>query len=136
MEQSVNTDNQQQTVSDLDIGWLVGVIEGEGSISLLISKRANRMQALRVEPRVIITNTDPAIIEKCLSILAKLGVGRWVKHTRPNNEKYGQLVNKSYKDITYIHITGYKRVMKLIPIMEKVMAGDKKKRCSILGRFI
>ena len=51
-------DNQQQTVSDFEIGWITGLIEGEGSICLHIHKRNDRSQSIRVTPRVIMTNTD------------------------------------------------------------------------------
>lgn len=131
----MNTDNPQQTVSDAEIGWLVGIIEGEGTITIQISKRA-RMQALRVEPRIIITNTDQGIIDACLGILTKLGIGRWVRHTKPNNEKYAALVNRSYKDITYIHVTGFLRVVKLLELCKVYMRGEKQKRAEVLLRFV
>ena len=136
MEKSVNTDNPQQTVSDLELGWLAGIIEGEGSIVLQVSKRMSRMQQIRLEPRVIITNTDMQIIERCSEILQKLGIGKWIMHKKPNNAKYGALVGKSYKEIAYLHITGFKRVSKLVGIMRRVMAGEKKVRCEALGNLI
>lgn len=137
MEKVMNTDNPQQTVSNFEIGWLVGIIEGEGSITLQISKRA-RMQSLRVEPRVIITNTDQVLVEGALSILDRLGIGKWVMHTKANNIKHSaeSLVKKSYKDITYIHVTGFKRVARLLSICSQGMVGEKRKRAEVLLRFV
>lgn len=133
----MNTDNPQQTVSNFEIGWLVGIIEGEGSVCLQISKRA-RMQSLRVEPRVIITNTDQELIEGVLSILDRLGIGKWVRHTKANNIKHSEesLVKKSYRDITYIHVTGFKRVARLLSILSQGMVGEKRNRAEVLLRFV
>lgn len=138
----MDRDNQQQTVSDFEIGWLAGIIEGEGSIVLPIHKRVvgktekGRRQNLRVTPRIIITNTDKALIEKCVSILDRFGVGKWVRHTKPNNITHGKLINKSFKEITYIYIDGFKRMQKLLNVLAPHFGGEKKARIDILLEFI
>ena len=132
----MNTDNPQQTVSDLERGWLAGIIEGEGSIVLTLTKQhAKRIAGvpMRVDPRVIITNTDGVLIEKCLSVINRLGVGGWVVHTRPNNVG---LVKRPSKDITYIYIQGFKRVHKLLKEISPCFFGAKKERCDVLMRFM
>jgi len=126
----VNRDNQQETASAYEIGWLSGILEGEGSICLQVNRRKDRTQVLRVTPKVIITNSDKSLIEKCVSILTKLGVGKYVIHTKPNN---GSFTN-STRDMTYIHISGLKRVKKLLEIL--VLFGEKDIRSFALKRFI
>jgi len=134
-------DNQQQTVSDFEIGWAAGIIEGEGSICLQIHKRnTTRSQQMRITPRVIVTNTDKLIIEKYVSILDRLGIGKWVRHTRPNNVssllKLGGKEKPKFKDITYVHVEGMKRTYKLLGLLIPSMFGEKKERALILNRFI
>jgi hypothetical protein len=136
MEKPVNTDNGQQTVSDFEIGWLAGLIEGEGSIVLQVNARNGRIQGLRVNPRVILTNTDQLLIEKACSILDRLGIGKWVNHTKPNNRAHANLVKVSYKDITYIHITGFKRLQDLLNIVGPHFYGEKAERVRLLQKFI
>jgi len=133
-------DNQQQTVSDFEIGWLAGIIEGEGSICLQIHKRKDRSQQLRVTPKVIWTNSDMVLIEKSVSILERLKIGKWVHHTRPNNVstlfKLNGKHTPKFKDVAYIHVSGMKRVQKLLSVISDHIAGEKKERAIILGNFI
>ncbi len=127
-------ENQQETASDGEIGWVAGIIDGEGSICLQINRRANRTQTLRVTPKVIVANTDSGIVERLAEILTKMGVGRYVMHSVPSNK--GPLVKTATKPITYIHISGLKRVHKLLHLLEPWLAGEKKERCVRLKRFI
>lgn len=53
-------------VSDLDLGWLGGLFDGEGSIS---TQREGRNY-----PRVDIVNTDKALLEKAQAILDALEI--------------------------------------------------------------
>lgn len=128
----MNRDNQQETATALEIGWLSGILEGEGSICLQVNRRKDRTQVLRVTPKVIITNSDKLLIEKCVEILTKLGIGKYVMHTAPNN---GSFTN-STKDMTYIHISGLKRVKKLLETLKSCLYGEKQHRLNRLLKFI
>lgn len=129
----MNKDNQQQTVTDGEIGWLAGIIDGEGSITMLINRRADRTQVLRITPRITITNTDQAIIDKVISILTNLGIAKYVQITKPNNVG---LVKTSSKDITYISVDGFRRLTRFIPVIQPYLVGDKKKRSEVMFEFI
>lgn len=125
----MHKDNQQQTVSDFELGWLAGFLEGEGSICLQIHEReSHRKQNLRVTPKIIFTNTDIGMIERCVNILDRLGIGKWVHHTNPRNNPNG-LVKKSSKMIHYVHVSGYERLYKLLSIFEGKLGGEKNLRC-------
>lgn len=135
----MNTDNEQQTVSDADRSWLAAMIETEGSIVMQVNRRAERSdnpQNLRITPRVIFTNTDQGLVEHYIDILDHLGVGKHVRHTKPNNVKHGALVNKSYKDITYINVEGFKRTHRLLQAIVPFMYGVKKERAETLMAFL
>jgi hypothetical protein len=137
----MNTDNQQQTVSDFEIGWMAGIIEGEGSIVLQIHKRKGRSQQLRVTPRIIVTNSDVNLIDKYIDILKRLNVGRYVRHTKPNNRRASDLFkaqgkNPKFKDMTWVYVEGFKRMHRILPLIVPCMYGEKKVRASLLLKFI
>lgn len=132
----MNRENQQQTVSEFEVGWLAGFLEGEGSICLQIHQReSSRKQNLRVTPKVIFTNSDLGIIERCVSILDRLGIGKWVHHTNPRNNQNG-LVKKASKEMHYIHVSGFKRIHRLLALFRGKLAGNKNVRCEVLFRFV
>jgi hypothetical protein len=55
--------------NDMEIGWLAGVIDGEGSISISTDKKANRLHA-----QVFLTNSNEAMLLKARRIMLGLGV--------------------------------------------------------------
>lgn len=137
----MNTDNQQQTVSDFEVGWMTGLIEGEGTVSLTICKRNGRGQQIRVIPRVIVANSDVAIIEKYLDILGRMGIGKYVRRTKPNNLKVSKLfamqgIRTNFRDITTVYVEGFKRMLRLLTTVTQHMVGEKKLRASLLLKFI
>jgi hypothetical protein len=135
----MNTDNPQETVSSADVGWLTGIIEGEGSISLTTSIRSQRKyNTLRVTPKVIITNTDNRLIEKCLRVLGEMGIGKWVKHKQAppiSSSLENWTPRKSFKDVVVIEVTGMKRTNSLFAQIIPHMAGDKRERAALLLEF-
>ena len=100
---------------------------------MVVTRRKDRTQVLRVIPRVVITNTDAAIIEHSCDILGRLNIGKWVHKTKPNNTG---LVKHSSKDITYIEVSGFKRMQRLLKAIIPHMRSAKKQRAEILLRFI
>ena len=133
----MDRDNQQQTVSDVEIGWLGGFLEGEGSICLQIHRRSakegRKTGTIRVTPKVIFTNTDRGMIDACVSILTRLGVGKYVCHSKPNNTK---LCPKTSKEIHYVHISGMKRIKRLLDVLSPCLYGAKRSRCERLLLFV
>ncbi len=132
----MDRDNQQQTVSDMEIGWLAGFLEGEGSVCLQVHRRAgreNRIGTIRVTPKVIFTNTDAKIIETAARILQGLGVGRYVCHTPARGSA---LAPKASRPVTYIHISGMERVKALLDVMAPCLFGEKRERAVRLLAFI
>ena len=132
----MDKDNQQQTVSDMELGWLAGFLEGEGSICLQVNNRSgreNRKQTLRVTPKVIFTNTDKAMIEAAVSIMDRMGIGKYVQTSiaRPS-----ELAPRSTKECMYIHVSGMKRVKSLLEQIHPSMYGAKKERSIRLLAFI
>lgn len=94
--------NQQRLI---DIGWLAGIIEGEGCFTL--QKRANRAKTSWT-PLVQITNTNPLIIQKAQRVLKDLGLGCYV---------YTQ-AQKRYRICYRVVTLGLKRVQRLLQVVE------------------
>ena len=141
----MNKDNQQQTVSDYEIGWLAGLIEGEGSVVLSVYFRKaqeNRKQQLRITPAVIMGNSDKAIIDKYLDILERLNIGRYVQMKRPNNVSASKLfrlqgrINTRYRDMWMIYTSGFKRVVRLLKLIYPHCVGEKKERARLIIQLI
>lgn len=131
----MGTDNRQE------IGlaaWLAGIIDGEGTISLTISNRADRFrsQTIRTSPKVIIGNTDAGIIEGCIEALRAIGVGHYQRHERrPGALVVGTMVKK-FKPVTMIEVSGFLRVRKLLYATREWLRGEKAQRADLLLTFI
>lgn len=133
----MNRDNQQETGSVARIGWLAGIIDGEGSITLLVSHRDGkdgRKQALRMSPRVIIGNTDPGIIGRVMEVLDDLGITRYVKHDRPMARDIPGF--HPTKAMTTVYVEGFDRVQRLLSAVLPHIAGEKRIRAEIILRFV
>jgi hypothetical protein len=98
-----DTDNQQKRL--MDIGWLAGIIEGEGCFSL--QKKVNRTNTSWT-PLIQITNTNQEIIQKSQRIIKDLGLACYV---------YVQAQKKAR--ICYRVVTlGLKRVQRFLDVIE------------------
>lgn len=102
----------------IEIGWLAGIIDGEGSI---VMYNAGTFKQIRV----YIINTDIAILEKALVILTKLGVMAYT---------YQKTANKRQRDGSYdytkpcfeIIVSRREDLRALLPIIANTLVGDKK----------
>jgi hypothetical protein len=110
-------------ICERDIGWLIGFLEGEGSICLGVSRRKNPTQTLRVTPKVIWTNCDHAMIEKCIDILERMGVGRSKVTKNARNNPNG-LVKNGSKTIYYVSVCGFSRVARLLSFIRGDIHGE------------
>jgi hypothetical protein len=63
--------NQQAT--QVELGWLAGIIDGEGYVGLVTGTHS-KSGRFTVTPMVCINNTDEAIILRASSIFGKLGI--------------------------------------------------------------
>jgi len=66
--------NQQATATD--IGWLAGIIDGEGHLGL---SRQNKRRCTTIKFDLQIVNTDYALIDKVVRIVRALGVNPLVR---------------------------------------------------------
>ena len=75
----ITIDNSQ--ITEAEIGWLAGILDGEGSIILSNTKvpvskeRYQHAERIQYAPKITMVNTDPELIAKYVKLLDKLGVG-------------------------------------------------------------
>ena len=74
-------------LSSEEIGWLAGIIDGEGSINLGYA-HLERNQAIR--PVICIGNTDIRIVKKIKDILDKLNIKYWIY---PDSSNYRNVIH-------------------------------------------
>lgn len=133
----MNTDNWQETgrVSEADLGWVAGILDGEGSITMLVSARSlARRQAIRLQCRIIVANTDEGIIAKYTGILDRLGITQYVQHTRPKPVSVNG--RSAYKEVMTVHVEGLERVRKVLVCVIPHLAGEKREKSVALLHFI
>jgi len=69
-------DNQQESsITQKDFGWLGGIIDGEGTITLVLKERKNKTPI--ITPKLTIVNTDEKIINKVQEIYKYLNIPFW-----------------------------------------------------------
>lgn len=73
-------DNQQATKQcsqELELAWLAGFLEGEGSLMLRAQARSERAlgnKVPKIETQIRIYNTDARLIRKCIEIIRGLDI--------------------------------------------------------------
>ena len=71
-------DNQQATPAEL--GWLAGILDGEGYIALAMRRQRGHKNYISC---IEISNTEPNLLLKVRDITARLGVNLHVKERKP-----------------------------------------------------
>lgn len=109
-----------QQAADINLGYLCGMIDGEGSMILGKSnKRKNGVYALL--PYLTIEMSDLHVVEKLQSILNELDVGSYIYHTKRNTHN--------------LWCGGFKRLGSLLPFIIPHLL-EKKERAEELRLYI
>ena len=130
-------DNPQQTIDRADIGWLAGVIDGEGSVLLFLGVRKGKLN--NVSPQVIIGNTDTALIDKYVDICRRLRIGVHVSERKPRPGGAPGMAPKrakAYKPLYAASTTGFMRVKTMLEVVTPYLVGAKAERAKLIGEFI
>ena len=132
--------NQQGTlnVSEKELGWLAGIIDGEGSVILFLGVRKGG-KINNVSPQVIVGNTDFALMEKYVDILTRLNVGVHVSTRLPRYQtgvEGSKPSNKAYKTLKVASTAGFKRVKALLDVITPYLVTDKRRKAELLLQLI
>lgn len=116
-------DNPQERLP-LNIGYLLGLIDGEGSYQLTVDYGSKRKRYFT--PQTSIFNSDPKIISRCVEILKELDITFHV---------WTPKLKKGHSPVTRIVIHGIKRNKKFLDIITKYDHA-KLERAKILLEFV
>lgn len=114
----MNRDNQQGT-RDFMLGWVIGAIEGEGTIGI---HRAGSNK-FYYKPIVKIYNTEIRFIDRCHSYLMLLDIPHYIYKAIPRIK----FLNKKYRPLYSINILGFKRCKKALDILINYFVVKKEK---------
>ena len=63
-------------MNKINFGWLVGIIDGEGCLTIRIHKKKTKHYGIRprFQTQLTVSNTEKEITEKCAGIMSSLGI--------------------------------------------------------------
>jgi hypothetical protein len=123
-------------VSEAEMGWLAGIIDGEGTIVLFVGfRKGGKLNT--ASPQVIIGNTEKVMIEKVADIYGRLGVGVHIYHHEPKSAcgVPGRVLSK-YKTMYHASVVGFQRTQKLLTVISPYLITVKRQKAEAVLRFI
>lgn len=126
--------NQQATEASLQfkLGWLIGMIEGEGLVGLYATKSGNK-RTTYYRPVIKIFNTEAELIARCHEYLTELGVPHHIYEGKPRLKSTG----KEYKTLYSLYIQGIKRCEKAISVIKpEYFSGVKGHNIRLIQQYI
>jgi hypothetical protein len=108
-------DNQQESLRLLNLGWLAGIIDGEGTVTLRLHRRKNNTRTM-ITPTVTMVNTDKTLIDKYIEILKEYDIACWVTYYEKTS---------NWKARWKVEITGLRRCVKALPVFKDILVAKK-----------
>lgn len=124
----MNRDNQQVTVNkQIDLGWLAGIWDGEGSFSIIQNSKVNKKNQHSLQAKITMENTNVVLIDNVCRILDDNNIKYylWERDHRSDKHKTTWVVN-------VIQLLSMKQ---FCDIVEPYLV-SKKSNANILRRFI
>lgn len=126
--------NQQETLTQAEIGWMAGIIDGDGSLSMNVRRKNwNGWKGVGVDLHVWVVNTDATIIEKFQSILNKMGIRGYINERQPSS---GEFQYKNGKSLLACGLSSMEKIRTLLETIKDSLTGDKKSRANLILEFI
>jgi hypothetical protein len=110
--------DNQQAKKMMDIGWLIGFMEGEASFSL--QKQIYRKQKPSIRPRTCASSTDFELIERMGLILEDMGIPKYFHRIKHDH--------RGWKDQMEIVIHGVKRNIRFLEQIIPLMTDSRKRK--------
>ncbi len=112
-------------MKQIELAWLAGIMEGEGTFAIYHQRSSNRDQ---LKATISLTNTDPFLIKKAVEIFRRIGVEL---HIRSYDNKKGS--TRTVYDISTAKQTNVKKICEeLIPYL----VGEKLPKAHMLLEFV
>jgi len=116
--------NQQPSLTERELGWLAGLIDGEGCI-YLCSRGGKRKDNYKAGVRIAMCCHDT--IEYTSSLLHKINVPHHITKRSGNPAK-------NTSDSWAITVEGHKRVLKFLPLITEALI-TKKQQAQVVWQF-
>lgn len=116
-----------QQVTTLELGWLIGAIDGEGCVGITKRNRTNTRNGFTLKPHVQVANCDRSFIERYCAGLHGLGVPFHVSFTQNKNPKR--------RDNWTVITAGLKRVAKLLPFITELLCDEKREKARLVLEY-
>lgn len=117
--------NQQAT--DLELGWLAGIYDGEGYIGF---SHQNSKKVRSIRPDIQLVNCDPDVILKTKTILNKIGINPYIRE-RVHSKKQEHW-SRNY----IIQMSKFSDVKKFIDTIGHLLTGEKQKRTDLMIQLV
>ncbi|MBU3905379.1 MAG: hypothetical protein KJ906_04505 [Nanoarchaeota archaeon] len=110
--------NNMKAINEADIGWLAGILDGEGTVALQVQGKEKR-------PKLVsFYNTDKTVMEKVIKILKDLDI---------SYKCFSRFMNKeAKKPIITIRVSRIKHMKKLLEILLPHLTCKKENAIKIL----
>jgi len=116
-----------QQIRLLDLGWLIGAIEGEGTLTLVVHRKLKRGYVYwYVVPYCMIANTELPFIEKFMKICKEFNIGCYKMEKRATGNR---------KLCYSVRIAGLKRMENLLNLIQEHLV-IKTEQAKIIREFI
>lgn len=133
----MDRDNQQEIPTDVELAWLAGVIECDGTIMLSCFARKEGAKP-KMGTEIKIYNTDGGITAKAVDILERLGLSHYIaeRKQKPIDLKNGKSYGDKTKPMLAISVKKMKPAYILGKLLHPLMFGEKKHRLSLVIQFL
>ena len=119
-------DNQQEIWSQSEIGWLAGILDGDGSIAMNVRPK-NTNSKIGVDLKVAITNSDGNIVKRVTDLYDKAGYTYHISDS-----------TKTRKGNTLVHVVlgRMNHILNFLSTITPHLAGEKSGRAQLMSKFI
>lgn len=125
----------QETVSEAELGWLAGLLDGEGSIAYSVRKK--HLGYLGMDLSVCWYNTDGGIIRKAVAILNKIGVEPYLTEASRDVEKRnGTTWLQAHKTYLTVRLHKQSAMRIVLEALHPHLAGEKRHRAYLVLRLL
>jgi len=133
----MDRDNQQEIPTDVELAWLAGVLECDGSVTLSCLVRRNGAKP-KMGVELKIYNTDGGIIAKAVSIMERLGISPYVieRTQKTIDMKNGKQYGDKTKPMIAVTVKKLASAYLLGKLLHPMMFGEKKHRLTLVIQFL
>jgi hypothetical protein len=132
--------NQQATLTEGEIGWLAGIIEGEGSITMNArTKNWKGWSGIGVDLTLCVSNTDGRILDRVADLFHRLtgSVPRINEFKKsPVYKPDGTAYLNPKTSIMNISVGRMDDILTVLKLIEPHMVGEKVGRARLMMKFI